>query len=185
MRQDALFNRIPRARGDRIQRAGRVYRVRGNSGGVGAKRRFARFRSESSDSHEEAVRGLRPCGSNTIQENGEYDLEGLFIRLGDAIERVGAKRVVLDTLESLFSGLSNQLILRSELRRLFRWLKDKGVTAIITAERGDGALTRHGLEEYVADCVVLLDHRVNDQVSTAPPRGQYRGSPMAPTNTRS
>jgi circadian clock protein KaiC len=114
---------------------------------------------------------------NEIEENGEYDLEGIFIRLGHAIDTVGAKRVVLDTIESLFSGLNNQAILRAELRRLFRWLKERNVTAVITAERGDGALTRHGLEEYVSDCVVLLDHRVIGQVSTRRLRVvKYRGS---------
>lgn len=101
-----------------------------------------------------------------IEETGEYDLEGLFIRLGHAIDSIGAKRVVLDTIETLFGGLSNSGILRSELRRLFRWLKDKGVTAVITGERGDGTLTRQGLEEYVSDCVIVLDHRVSDQLST-------------------
>jgi circadian clock protein KaiC len=112
-----------------------------------------------------------------IEETGEYDLEGLFIRLGHAIDSTGAKRVVLDTLETLFSGLSNQAILRAELRRLFRWLKAKGVTAVITAERGEGMLTRHGLEEYVSDCVILLDHRVNEQVATRRLRiVKYRGS---------
>ena len=112
-----------------------------------------------------------------IEETGEYDLEGLFIRLGYAIDSIGAKRVVLDTLENLFSGLTNTGILRSELRRLFRWLKEKGVTAIITAERGEGKLTRQGLEEYVSDCVILLDHRVIDQVSTRRLRVvKYRGS---------
>jgi circadian clock protein KaiC len=100
-----------------------------------------------------------------IEETGEYNLEGLFIRLGDAIDSIGAKRVVLDTIESLFSGFSNEPILRSELRRLFRWLKEKGVTAIITGERGQGLLTRHGLEEYISDCVILLDHRVKDQIA--------------------
>ena len=103
---------------------------------------------------------------NQIEETGEYDLEGLFIRMGHDIDRLGAKRVVLDTLESLFSGFENAAILRAELRRLFRWLKDKGVTAIITAERGAGMLTRHGLEEYVSDCVIVLDHRVDSQIST-------------------
>src|SRR6202142_715509 len=92
-----------------------------------------------------------------VQESGEYDLEGLFVRLGHAIDSIGAKRVVLDTLEVLFASLPNEAILRSELRRLFRWLKDKGVTAVITAERGREHLTRHGLEEYVSDCVILLD----------------------------
>lgn len=112
-----------------------------------------------------------------IEETGEYDLEGLFIRLGWAIDSIGAKRVVLDTIETLFGGLSNPGILRSELRRLFYWLKEKGVTAVITGERGDGTLTRQGLEEYVSDCVILLDHRVDDQVSTRRLRVvKYRGS---------
>lgn len=112
-----------------------------------------------------------------IEETGEYDLEGLFIRLGHAIDSTGAKRVVLDTLETLYAGLSNAAILRAELRRLFRWLKQKGVTAIVTAERGEGALTRHGLEEYVSDCVITLDHRVTEQVATRRIRVvKYRGS---------
>jgi circadian clock protein KaiC len=112
-----------------------------------------------------------------IEETGEYDLEGLFLRLGLAIDTVGAKRVVLDTLESLFSGFSNEALLRAELRRLFRWLKGKGVTAVITGERGEGQLTRQGLEEYVSDCVILLDHRVREQVSTRRLRiVKYRGS---------
>lgn len=112
-----------------------------------------------------------------IEETGEYDLEGLFVRLGYAIDQVGAKRVVIDTLEALFSNLGNEGILRAELRRLFGWLKDRGLTAIITGERGDGALTRHGLEEYVSDCVILLDHRVLDQVTTRRLRVvKYRGS---------
>ena len=112
-----------------------------------------------------------------IEESGEYDLEGLFIRLGQAIDSIGAKRVVLDTIETLFSGLPNPGILRAELRRLFRWLKDKGVTAIITAERGDGMLTRQGLEEYVSDCVIVLDHRVTEQTSSRRLRVvKYRGS---------
>jgi len=114
---------------------------------------------------------------NEIEETGEYDLEGLFIRLNAAIDSIGAKRVVLDTIEALFSGLQNEGILRAELRRLFRWLKDKGVSAIITGERGDGTLTRRGLEEYVSDCVILLDHRVTDQVSTRRLRiVKYRGT---------
>jgi circadian clock protein KaiC len=112
-----------------------------------------------------------------IEETGEYDLEGLFVRIGHAIDTVGAKRIVLDTIESLFSGLSDQGVLRAEIRRLFRWLKDRGVTAVITGERGDGQLTRQGLEEYVSDCVVLLDHRVIGQVSTRRLRVvKYRGS---------
>jgi circadian clock protein KaiC len=112
-----------------------------------------------------------------IEETGEYDLDGLFIRLGHAIDTIGAKRVVLDTIENLFSGLSNDMILRAELRRLFQWLKEKGVTAIITGERGDSLLTRQGLEEYVSDCVILLDHRISNQISTRLLRiVKYRGS---------
>lgn len=113
-----------------------------------------------------------------IEETGEYDLEGLFLRLGHAIDLIGAKRVVLDTLEALFSALPNEAIIRAELRRLFRWLKDKGVSAVITCERGDGGrLTRYGLEEYVADCVILLDHRVDSQISTRRLRiVKYRGT---------
>ena len=114
---------------------------------------------------------------NQIEESGDYDLEGLFIRLNYAIDSVGAKRVVIDTIETLFGGLSNPAILRAELRRLFEWLKEKGVTAIITGERGQGVLTRHGLEEYVSDCVILLDNRVNEQLSTRRLRiVKYRGS---------
>jgi circadian clock protein KaiC len=113
-----------------------------------------------------------------IQETGEFDLEGLFVRLNHAMDSIGAKRVVLDTLEALFAGIPNEAILRAELRRLFRWLKDKGVTAVITAERGREQLTRHGLEEYVSDCVILLDHRVHDQIATRHLRVvKYRGAP--------
>lgn len=112
-----------------------------------------------------------------IEETGEYDLQGLFIRLGHAIESIGAKRVVLDTIEALFAGLPNHAILRAELRRLFRWLKDRGMTALITGEKGDASITRYGLEEYVADCVITLDHRVNEQISTRRLRVvKYRGS---------
>ena len=112
-----------------------------------------------------------------IQETGEYDLEGLFVRLEHAVESVGAKRVVLDTVEAIFSGFGNPGILRAEIRRLFRWLKDHGLTTVITAERGERTLTRYGLEEYVSDCVVSLDHRVNDQISTRRMRiVKYRGS---------
>jgi circadian clock protein KaiC len=112
-----------------------------------------------------------------IEQSGEYDLEGLFIRIHLAIETIGAKRVVLDTIESLFSELPNPHIVRAELQRLFQWLKRKGVTTIITAERGDGTLTRQGLEEYVSDCVILLDHRVSDQSSIRRLRiVKYRGS---------
>ncbi|MBO0732916.1 MAG: circadian clock protein KaiC [Methylocapsa sp.] len=112
-----------------------------------------------------------------IEETGEYDLDGLFIRLAHAIESIGAKRAVIDTVESLFSGFSNEALLRAELRRLFRWLKDKGVTAIVTGERGERALTRYGLEEYISDCVIFLDQRVEEQVATRRLRiVKYRGT---------
>jgi circadian clock protein KaiC len=114
-----------------------------------------------------------------IEVTGEYDLEGLFIRLGHAIDSIGAKRVVLDTVEALFAGLPNHAVLRAELRRLFRWLKDRGVTAVITGEKGDGnSITRYGLEEYVADCVIILDQRIREQISTRRLRVlKYRGTP--------
>jgi circadian clock protein KaiC len=112
-----------------------------------------------------------------IEETGEYDLEGLFVRLAHAIDSVGAKRIVLDTVEALFGGFTNEALLRSELRRLFRWIKDRGLTVVITAEQGKGTLTRYGLEEYVSDCVINLDNRVADQVSTRRLRVvKYRGS---------
>jgi circadian clock protein KaiC len=112
-----------------------------------------------------------------IEEAGEYDLEGLFVRLNSMIEKVGARRVAIDSLEALFAGLPNEGILRSELRRLFRWLKDKGVTVVITGEQGEKMLTRHGLEEYISDCVIFMDHRVTNQVSTRRLRiVKYRGS---------
>ena len=112
-----------------------------------------------------------------IQETGEYDLEGLFIRLQHAVDSIGAKRVVLDTLEAIFSGFSNSGMLRAEIRRLFRWLKDRGLTTVVTAERGERTLTRYGLEEYVSDCVIALDHRVSNQISTRRMRiVKYRGT---------
>src|SRR5215211_1533436 len=112
-----------------------------------------------------------------IEETGEYDLEGLFIRLDHALRTTRARRIVLDTIESLFAGLSNDGVLRAELRRLFSWLKERGITAIITGERGTDTLTRQGLEEYVSDCVIFLDHRVNEQISTRRLRVvKYRGS---------
>jgi circadian clock protein KaiC len=112
-----------------------------------------------------------------IHETGEYDLEGLFIRLQHAVDSIGAKRVVLDTVEAIFSGFGNTGLLRAEIRRLFRWLKDRGLTTVITAEKGEGTLTRYGLEEYVSDCVIFLDHRVTDQISTRRMRVvKYRGS---------
>lgn len=114
---------------------------------------------------------------NEIEESGEYDLEGLFIRLGHAINSIGARRVVLDTVEVLFSGLAHHAIVRAELQRLLRWLKEKGMTAIVTAEQGETGLTRRGLEAYVADCVIVLDHRVTGQLSTRRLRiVKYRGS---------
>ena len=112
-----------------------------------------------------------------IEETGEYDLEGLFIRLDHALRSIGARRIVLDSIESLFAGLSNEGLLRAELRRLFAWLKKRRITAVITGERGSGALSRHGLEEYISDCVILLDHRVDDQISTRRLRiVKYRGT---------
>jgi circadian clock protein KaiC len=112
-----------------------------------------------------------------IEETGEYNLDGLFIRLAHAIDSIKAKRVVLDTIENIFGGLDNEAIIRSELRRLFQWLKDKNVTAIVTGEKGAGTLTRNGLEEYVSDCVIFLDHRVTNQISTRRLRiVKYRGS---------
>ena len=113
----------------------------------------------------------------TIVETGEYDLEGLFIRLSEAVKSVGAKRVALDTIESLFSGFSRETLLRSEIVRLFQWLKSKHITAVVTGESGEGRLTRQGLEEYIADCVLTLDHRVSDQIATRRLRVvKYRGS---------
>src|SRR5580692_5196480 len=112
-----------------------------------------------------------------MAETGDYDLEGLFIRLQNAVESIGAKRVMFDTVEALFTGFANPGILRAEFRRLFRWLKDRGLTTVLTAERGDGTLTRHGLEEYVSDCVILLDHRIKDQISARRMRiVKYRGT---------
>jgi len=112
-----------------------------------------------------------------FEETGEFDLEGLFVRLNHAIDSVGAKRVVLDTIETLFAGLPNEAIVRAELRRLFRWLKTKGVTAVITGERGHDKITRYGLEEYVSDCVIVLDHRIVEQISTRRIRvAKYRGT---------
>jgi circadian clock protein KaiC len=115
--------------------------------------------------------------SGEIEETGDWDLDGLFLRLGAAIDMFGAKRVVIDTIETLFGAFANTALLRSEIRRLFGWLKDRGVTAVITGERGEGTLTRHGIEEYVSDCVIVLDHRVTEQTSTRRLRIlKYRGS---------
>ena len=112
-----------------------------------------------------------------IEETGEYDLEALFVRIEHAVDSIGAKRVLLDSVEALFAGLENQAVLRAELRRLFRWLKERNLTTIVTGERGQNTLTRHGLEEYLSDCVILLDHRVNETVLTRRLRVvKYRGS---------
>ena len=113
----------------------------------------------------------------TFEEAGDYDLEGLFVRLEHAVGRVGAKRVVIDGIDSLFAGIPNTAIVRSELGRLFNWLKDRGLSTIITAERGENSLTRNGVEEYVSDCLIVLDHRVAEQSSTRRLRVvKYRGS---------
>jgi circadian clock protein KaiC len=112
-----------------------------------------------------------------VVETGAYDLDGLFIRLGYAVDAIGAKRVVLDSIEVLFAALDNEATVRAELRRLFRWLKARGLTAVVTGEKGDGLITRHGIEEYVSDCVITLDHRVHEQISTRRLRVvKYRGS---------
>jgi circadian clock protein KaiC len=114
---------------------------------------------------------------NEVEETGEYDLEGLFVRLALAIDSVGARRLVLDTVDALFAGIPSDAVVRSELRRLFQWLKDRQLSVIVTAERGEGSLTRHGIEEYVSDCVMLLDHRVTTEISTRRLRiVKYRGS---------
>jgi circadian clock protein KaiC len=140
------------------------------------------FASLGFDLHDMVSRGLIATDHikierSEIEETGEYDLEGLFIRLGNAIDSIGAKRIVLDTIEALFSGLPNPAILRAELRRLFQWLKKRGITAIVTGESGDKTLTRYGLEEYVADCVIFLDFRIEEQISTRRLRiVKYRGS---------
>ncbi|MET0468201.1 MAG: circadian clock protein KaiC [Aeromicrobium sp.] len=123
-----------------------------------------------------AMENIKLAASD-LAETGAWDLSGLFIRLGAAIDQVGAKRVVLDTIETLFGAFSNTATLRSELAKLFTWLKERGVTAIVTGERGDGTLTRYGIEEYVSDCVIVLDHRVSEQTSTRRLRIlKYRGS---------
>ena len=121
-----------------------------------------------------------------IGETGEYDLEGLFVRLDHSIRQIGAKRVMLDTIETLFGGLKDPGILRAELRRLFRWLRDRKITTLVTAERGEQMFTRHGLEEYITDAVIALDHRVHEQISTRRIRiVNTADPPMAPMSIRS
>jgi circadian clock protein KaiC len=128
------------------------------------------------DAERVALDGVQ-IEQSEIEETGDYDLEGIFIRLGSAIAAVGARRVALDGLDALFAALPSENIVRGEIRRLFRWLKAQGVTAVITGERGERTLTRHGLEEYVSDCVIFLDHRVDNQVATRRLRVvKYRGS---------
>ncbi len=118
-----------------------------------------------------------PLNRADYQETGEFDLDGLFIRLNAHVQKIGAKRIALDTIEVLFSTFSEHTIIRSELQRLFGWFKDKGLTAVITGEKGDGTLTRYGLEEYVADCVIFLDNRIENQIATRRLRIiKYRGS---------
>jgi circadian clock protein KaiC len=127
--------------------------------------------------HKKDSARIRSLGAQDIQEKGEFNLEGLFVRLEHAIDSIGAKRVVLDSIESLFAGVTDAGILRLEIKRLFRWLKEKQVTAIITGELGQGSFTRHGLEEYISDCIILLDNRVREQISTRRIRViKYRGS---------
>jgi circadian clock protein KaiC len=132
---------------------------------LGDHEELAERYAELERTHRQLVQDHVRLEREHIEETGDYDLEALFIRLGYAIDQVGAKRVVLDTLEVLFSALKDVAVLRSEMRRLFTWLKERGVTAIVTAETGEGAITRHGLEEYVSDCVIQLDHRVDDQLA--------------------
>ena len=118
-----------------------------------------------------------PIDRSEIEETGDYDLEGLFVRLGAEIDEIGAKRVVLDTIEVLFAAFSDQNIIRAEIKRLFRWLADKGVTAIVTGESGERSITRQGLEEYVADFVLVFNHLINDETATRRLRiVKYRGS---------
>lgn len=137
---------------------------------------FASFDLPVRDRIEDGSLELRHVALGGVEEAGAYDLEGLFIQIGAVLDRVGAERVVLDTLETLFSRLGDRALLRAEIGRLFRWLKDRGVTSLVTAERGGGTLTHHGLEEYVSDCVILLDHRVREELSTRRARVvKYRG----------
>ena len=149
-----------------------------NAAELNANVRSLGFDLESLVAQKKIVLDYVHIERSEIEETGEYDLEGLFIRLGHAIDSIGAKRVVLDTVEALFAGLPNHAVLRAELRRLFRWLKDRGMTAVITGEKGDGnAITRYGLEEYVADCVIILDQRIQEQISTRRLRVlKYRGT---------
>ena len=177
LRQDAVRDGVPAPRRDGIRRPRRHDRVRRDRRRLSQNVRSLGFDLDKLIADKKILVDYVHVDRSEIEETGDYDLEGLFLRLGFAIDAVGAKRVVLDTVEALFSAFSNPVILRSELRRLFRWLKDKKVTAIITGERGDGTLTRHGLEEYVSDCVIFLDHRTHEDVSTRRLRiVKYRGT---------
>ena len=168
---------VPGERRRAFQRTRRAHDLRGERRRDCQRRRLARVRSSQLVEAQKLAIDYVRVERSEIEETGEYDLEGLFVRLDYAIRAVGARRVVSDTIESLFAGLKDDAVLRAELRRLFRWLKDKGVTALITGERGEGSLTKQGLEEYVSDAVILLDHRVHDQVSTRRLRVvKYRGS---------
>jgi circadian clock protein KaiC len=161
------------------RRARRVHELRGVRSRSGRQFFSLGFDLERLQNDKKIILDYVHVDRSEIEETGEYNLEGLFVRLGFAIDAIGAKRVVLDTLEALFSGFTDHTMLRSEIRRIFRWLKDRGITAVITAERGDreGALTRHGLEEYVSDCVIDLNHRVTDQITTRYMRVvKYRGT---------
>jgi circadian clock protein KaiC len=177
LREDAAFLGISHTRRPSVQRTGRFHGLEETAEELTKNIASLGFDLNDLIRREKLIIDYVHLERSEIEETGEYDLEGLFLRLGHAIDSIGAKRVVLDTIEAIFSSFSNTFILRNELRRLFRWLKDKGVTAIVTAERGNGTLTRHGLEEYVSDCVILLDHRVINQISTRRMRiVKYRGS---------
>lgn len=176
LRQDPHGDGVPRP-GRRLRGAGRLPRLRGEKQDLIENFASLGFDLASLIRRKKLVIDYVYIERSEIEETGEYDLEGLFLRLEHAIDSIGAKRVVLDTIEALFSGFSNESILRAELRRLFRWLKDKKVTAIVTGEKGEALLTKHGLEEYVADCVIYLDHRVTEQLATRRMKIiKYRGS---------
>ena len=161
--KDTPWDHLPGQRRPAVRRARRVDELRGERGGARPGRRVARLRSARAliADRKLVVIDYVHVDRSEIEETGEYDLEGLFVRLEHAVNSIGARRVVLDTIESLFGGLDNEAILRAELRRLFRWLRERDLTVVITGERGETTLTRHGLEEYVTDAVIQLDHRVH------------------------